>query len=166
MTERTPLLVADIDWDRQSPCNDCPFLKTSPFHEGVASSLGEYMDSIRAGTFAHTCHKTDNREGCDGPRNHEGRPQHCRGAVLMLVKTAHGLDLQLPLLKAGEAGKLDIFEVERQAKAAKHVFRLDEMLKFYGKELGKLCDQWTNTPEARALERKRQRRRAKKNRRR
>lgn len=151
------LFAKDVGWDRKSPCNDCPFLKTSPFHEGVAGSLPLYMQSIQDGEFAHTCHKTDNRPGCDGPRNWHGeQPQHCVGAILMLMKTGKGMDLQLPLLRAAEAGKIDLREMMDRAKKAANVFTVFELLKFYGRKLGEKLQ----TPAMKAALRRRERRKS------
>ena len=141
------MLVKDVDWSRKHPCGDCPFLRTSPFHWGVAGSLETYASSIDRGIFAHTCHKTDNRKTCDGPRNHDGQAQHCVGAILMLLKTGNGCDLQLPLLQAAEAGKIDIVDMSKRAEQSPQVFTWLEMLRFYLRETGKL------------LKRKRRRRR-------
>jgi len=129
------LLASDIDWDLKSPCNDCPFLRTSPFHEGVAAHLPDYAEAIADHTFAHTCHKTDRRPKCDGPRNWDGRTKACAGAVMMLLKTGNGVDLQIPLLNAMQAGKLDAADMTRRAKADKRVFKFREMLLFYAKEM-------------------------------
>lgn len=140
MTTKTPLEIlmpADLAWDKPNPCGDCPFLKTSKFHEGVAGSIPSYMESIDKGNFSHSCHKTDNRPDCDGPRNHQGKVQHCVGAILMLLKTGNGFDLQLPMLQAAEAGKMDIKARVAQAKKWKNVYTVLEFLAFYGRELGK-----------------------------
>jgi hypothetical protein len=150
------LLAKDIDWSRQSPCNDCPFLRTSPYHEGVASSIPDYVQSIQDGNFAHTCHKTDNRDAVDGPKNFEGKTQHCVGAILMLLKTGKGMDLQLPLLQAAERGEIDLKVMAERAKEAKHFFTLWEMLKFYADELKKRI----SNPRARAELRRAKRRRS------
>lgn len=131
-----PTKFSDLDWSRLNPCNDCPFLKTTPYHGGVAGSLLKYLDTIEDGNFAHTCHKTDNRPACDGPRDFEGeKPQHCAGALLCLTKTGNGKDLQVPLLQAAEAGLLDLKALTARAKLAKFVFTLPEMVRFYLREL-------------------------------
>ena len=136
---KTPLPIhgGEIAWDRISPCGDCPFLKTTPYHGGVAASLPAYFESINNHTFAHTCHKTDNRPECDGPRNHVGTMQHCVGALLMLLKTGKGMDLQLPLLKAAEAGKIDLASRMRQARKWKNVYTVGELLDFYQAEVAR-----------------------------
>jgi hypothetical protein len=126
-----PVLARDVDWDLKSPCSDCPFLRTSPFHEGVAESLQSYMESIDARRFAHTCHKTDPRPKCDGPHTWDGRPKACAGATMMLLKTGAGTDLQLPLLEAAVAGKLDLADMTARANADNRVFKIPELLSFY-----------------------------------
>lgn len=129
------LLAADLDWDLKSPCDDCPFLRTSPFHEGVAGSIPKTMEAIEAGAFAHTCHKTDCRPSVDGPRTWRGRTKHCAGALMMLLKTGKGLDLQLPLLQSLEQGKWDAKEMTARAKADKRVFTVGQFIAFYAREL-------------------------------
>lgn len=130
------LFARDVEYKVHNPCADCPFLKSSPFHEGVAGSIPEMIESMVDHNFAHTCHKTDNRLACDGPRNHQGTTQHCAGALMMLLKTGKGFDLQLPLLEAAQAGKIDLKEWTARAIAAKNVFTVKEMLDYYAKRLG------------------------------
>ncbi len=137
VTGETALLASDVDWDLKTPCNDCPFLRTSPYHEGVAGSLPGYADSIQDHRFAHTCHKTDCRPTVDGPRTFKGTAKHCAGALMMLLKTGNGVDLQVPLLEALQADKWDYKEMETRAQADDRVFRLPELLEFYAIELGK-----------------------------
>ncbi|MES2342287.1 MAG: hypothetical protein V4597_11460 [Pseudomonadota bacterium] len=144
------LTVNDVAWDRQRPCNDCPFLKTSPFHEGIAGSLPAYMESIKGGTFSHTCHKSDPRPECDGPHTWQGQPWHCVGAVQMLLKTGGGLDVQLPLLQAAERGELDLAAAAIAAKADDRVFTVTGLLRFYERELGRRAA----TPKAKAAARR------------
>lgn len=116
-----PMKFTDLDWSMKNPCADCPFTKSAPFHRGVCRSIPDYFDTIRRNNFSHTCHKTDNRPACDGPKNYQGdKPQHCIGSILMLLKTGDGYDLQLPLLRA---------------EAAENVFTLQGMLRFYRKAL-------------------------------
>lgn len=121
----------DLDWDLKTPCADCPFTKAAPFHEGVAQGLPGVLESIEAGNFSHTCHKTDRRPMCDGPQTWEGRTKHCAGAVLMLLKTGDGKDLQLPLLRAAEAGKLDLHDMTARAKADTKCWTVDGLMRFY-----------------------------------
>lgn len=89
--------------------------------------------------FAHTCHKTDNRQACDGPRNWQGeRPQHCAGALMMLLKTGQGHDLQIPMLNAMQEKKFDIEEMTARAKADDRVFTVRELLRFYATRLNNM----------------------------
>ena len=83
-----PPIPFNVEYNLKKPCDDCPFKKSTPFHVGVAQSIQGYADSLDAGTFAHTCHKTENRPECDGPRNHAGKAEHCFGALLMILKTS------------------------------------------------------------------------------
>ncbi len=133
----SPLLsMDDVDWDMKNPCDQCPFLRSTPYHEGVAASLVGYHESIVAGTFGHTCHKTDNRPAVDGPKNSPlERPKHCVGAVMMLLKSGEGADLQLPLLNAAEAGKIDLKEMTKRAHADRNVFSVVDLLMFYAYRL-------------------------------
>lgn len=133
-------MAAELEWDMTQPCSDCPFRKSSPFHGGVATNIPSYVDTIEGGIFAHTCHKTDTSPQCDGPvRGMEAeRPaKHCAGAILMLLKTGDGKDLQLPLLKAAEAGKIDVHRMAEVAKDSPDVFTLREFLVFYVREIAK-----------------------------
>lgn len=146
VTGEDAVLVDDVRWDLRHPCADCPFVKTSPYHEGVAESLAtSHAAAIMQQRFAHTCHKTDTRETCDGPVSGKetGRPvQHCAGALMMLLKTGAGMDLQLPLLQALDDGKLrgeDLRELTARAKADPAIFTLPQMLRFYEDELAKRC---------------------------
>lgn len=125
------VFVRDVEWDLKNPCDDCPFLRTTAFHQGVAEHLPGYITSIEQQSFAHTCHKTDRRPQCDGPHTWTGKVKHCAGAILMLMKTGRGMDLQLPLLRAAERGQIDLADMARRAKADKRVFTLGQMLKFY-----------------------------------
>jgi len=150
--------VNNVGWDLKAPCGDCPFLKTSPFHEGVAGSISSYVESIQSGVFAHTCHKTDNREACDGPKNYKGeRPQHCVGAIMMLLKTGHTLDYQMPLLHAAERGEIDLKAMHEAATANENVFTVGQLLKFYADELAKQL----KTPRMKAALRRAKRKAAK-----
>lgn len=135
------VLVSDVRYDLRNPCADCPFMKTSPFHQGVAKSLPALVESIEAHSFAHTCHKTDTRPQCDGPvaGKETNKPvQHCIGSLMMLLKTGDGKDLQLPMFDAIDAGKLtieDVNAITKRAKADERVFALPELLRFYYRRL-------------------------------
>lgn len=125
------LSASDVAWNLRKPCGDCPFRRDAPPHIGVAKSIFEYLKSINENRFSHTCHKTDNRLECDGPRNFAGdRPEHCAGALHFLIRA--GVDLQLPLLQAIEAGKLNIAQANADAAASDIVFEsIDELIRFY-----------------------------------
>ena len=146
-------LPHEIAYDMKSPCGDCPFLNTTPFHQGVAESMPNYLESIEAGTFAHTCHKTDNRPECDGPRNHKGKLQHCAGAILMLLKTGsqkrkrrrrqwnwmqRGL---VYALKTGQINDAQFAELIEIAKRRTDVFTIDGLISFYLRGIEKLVKQ-------------------------
>ena len=121
-----------VTWDRKSPCNDCPFLKSSPPHSGILKDVPHTIQSIKEFRFAHTCHKTDNREDCDGPHKWTGeKPQHCAGAILMFLKTGGDAQFQVPFLLAAQHGLVDLDEWEALAKADSDCFTLREFLDFY-----------------------------------
>jgi hypothetical protein len=129
-------LAASISYDMTAPCSDCPFKKSTPFHGGVCGSIPLYINQIEDQRFCHTCHKTDTSPHCDGPvagQEYDRPTQHCAGAILMLLKTGKGLDLQLPLLKAAEAGKLDIHRMAEIARNSPDIYTLGEFLRFYGR---------------------------------
>lgn len=135
------VIAADVHWDLRNPCADCPFMKTTPFHQGVAKSIPDLVESINDQRFAHTCHKTDTRKACDGPvaGKETGKPvQHCIGSILMLLKTGQDKDVQLPFLQAIDSGKLsadDVHALEARAKADPNVFTLRGFIHFYRNKL-------------------------------
>lgn len=144
------VLPVDVKYDMVSPCSDCPFLKTSPFHQGVAESMVQYLESMEDGTFAHTCHKTDNRPAVDGPRNHKGDTQHCVGALLMLMKTGNQKPkrrrktwnwMQRGLMYGLTTRRLSnekFSALSREADRRKDVFTVNEMIVFYLHGIAKL----------------------------
>ena len=131
------LPTSAIDYDLKDPCGDCPFTKAAPFHEGVAGSLPLYLVSIEEQTFAHTCHKTDTREGVDGPMNWDGRPKHCRGLLIMLAKTGGDAWLQSGLMAGIRDGRLSLKELVAAAKADTRCYTLGEFRNFYLREIKK-----------------------------
>ncbi len=139
--EELLLPVDAIEWDLQDACNDCPFKKTTPAHEGIAKSIPFYCDTIEANRFSHTCHKTDNRQSVDGPRNYGGKPKHCFGAIMMLLRTGNGKDLQIPLLEAAQDKKLDIQALAERAKTDDRFHTLPELVRFYANWIGEKVKQ-------------------------
>jgi hypothetical protein len=143
-----PKTVYDLDWTRKAPCKDCPFLKSSPYHEGIAERLldygfGSYASGIEAGQFCHTCHKTDNREAVDGPKNYKGeKPQHCYGAIMMMLKSYDQIPIQESLMAAASKGLLKpgLLAMARRAKKDGRFFTWREMLSFYAEERRKRED--------------------------
>jgi len=144
-------MLSNVRYDLKNPCSDCPFMNTTPFHQGVAESIPQYIESIEAGRFAHTCHKTDNRPECDGPHTHKGATQHCLGALLMLLKTSNSRSrkrrrrewnwIQRGLVHALDTGKITderFAELVAQAKARKDVFTVDGLISFYVRGIEKL----------------------------
>lgn len=129
MTLTPEFLTADqVAWDMKGPCNDCPFRRDAPDHEGVCASVKGYIEALEENRFSHSCHKTDNR--ADGPRNHTGAVQHCGGALHFIVRAK--CDLQLPLLQAADAGKINLRELSTRARRDKRVFAsVSELLSYY-----------------------------------
>lgn len=130
-----PVFEADIDWDLTKPCDDCPFRRSTPYHQGVGHCLPEYVESIFAGRFAHTCHKTDARADSEQGKRYRGRVKHCAGALIMLLKTGHGLDLQMPMIRAIDSGKFDIARFARIAADDRECYSLIELLDFNAQEM-------------------------------
>lgn len=132
-------LRINVEYDLKKPCGDCPFLKTTPFHVGVAANFEGYMESMSRQEFAHTYHKTDNRDEVDGPRNHQGPTQHCVGALLMLLKSESESEsvaywTQDAILYGIRSKKLTDDHLRHLIKLAKErddVFTLIEMIRFY-----------------------------------
>jgi hypothetical protein len=118
----------DLDWDLKRPCQDCPFRRSTPPHEGTAAAAFDTILSLEDHRFAHSCHKTDPRSDSPGGRRLTGRPKHCRGALIMIVKSGKGYDLQLPLLRAGEAGLIDLDELTRAAKADRECYTVTQFV--------------------------------------
>ncbi len=131
------ILASDLHFDMHKPCDDCPFVKSSAFHGGIAASMPGYSQAIDDGIFAHTCHKTDPRAMCDGPRPQGAKVQHCFGAIVMLLKSGKGRWMQSPLMKAWAENKIDLPAIEAQAKADRTVWTLRGMLGFYLREIKK-----------------------------
>ena len=138
--------VSDLEWDLKGPCSDCPFRRDAPDHEGVAKAVVGYYETMENHKFAHTCHKTDNRPVCDGPRNHDGPVQHCGGALLFVAKA--DVPFQRPMMLAAEAGKLDLDALFERAKKDKLVFgSFQELAAYYLKMAQRiLADKPKETP--------------------
>ena len=133
MLRMLPQVERPLSWDMTGPCADCPFRRNAPEHEGVCAAIVGHLEAINNHRFAHTCHKTD--PNADGPVNGSEAPpplQHCGGAMHFLVRAGDGCDLQLPLLKAAEAGKLDLSELVKRAEADERVFAsVRELVEYY-----------------------------------
>lgn len=75
--------VNEVEFGLRRPCKDCPFKRSTPHHEGVASDLVNLHGQIEKGGFLHSCHKTDPRS--DGfVQGYTGPVFHCAGAMIML----------------------------------------------------------------------------------
>lgn len=141
---RRTLKIADVDWDLKRPCKDCPFKKSSPFHEGVAAGCLDLMNMIEDGVFAHTCHKTDDRSDSKEGKRWPGRVKHCVGSLYMLIKSGEGKDLQRPLLQAIANGQVDVEDLTRRALTDEECFTLSEFLAFCGDGLRRLWEREAN----------------------
>jgi len=120
-----PLRSVEMDFDLHHPCGDCPFTRNGPAtHFGVITSLQQYIDLASDGFLMHTCHKTDNRNGCDGPRNFKGdKPKHCAGLLHMQANNA--LPMNRGLAKRGFDWSA-ILEVSEGSPAFKSVAEMVE----------------------------------------
>lgn len=149
--EPDPFLTVDkVSWDLKGPCNDCPFRRNAPDHEGIVANVVTYVESLRGGVFSHTCHKTDNR--ADGPKNHVGPVQHCGGALHFMIRAK--CDLQGPLIQAVDANKLDIHEVSRRARRDKRVFgSVRELIEYYLAMARRIMEKKKADPEICAIAR-------------
>lgn len=137
VTGEPVVLANDVRYDLKHPCDDCPFVKDSAFHQGVARHLPDTLRAIETGTFAHTCHKTDPRPSCDGPHLHDGPVQHCAGAIIMLFKSQNGRWMQAPLIKAFSEKRVDLNYFEELANRDRRVWSVKAMARFYIRELSK-----------------------------
>ncbi len=73
----------EIHFDLKKPCDDCPFRRDVPCHDGVMGDLIGIWGKVEHGNFAHSCHKTDPRS--DGfVDSYKGPTQHCAGAIIMI----------------------------------------------------------------------------------
>lgn len=123
--------IKDIKFDLKKPCKDCPFLKTTPYHEGIADDLPNLWVSIEAGKAMHSCHKTDPRSDSPEGQRYKGPLQHCAGLLTMMSN-----DVRLmcnPQRAAFHSGKWT-GEMDHSAPVYSS-FR--EMLKFYYDEAKK-----------------------------
>lgn len=69
------------------PCNDCPFLKSSPL-QGAPDWLEDVMKHHHADPyFTHSCHKTDPRaDGFVGGK----KSRECAGHLMMIINDNDG----------------------------------------------------------------------------
>jgi hypothetical protein len=75
--------VHEVQFNLRRACNNCPFRKSTPHHEGVASDLSNLWGQIEKGGFLHSCHKTDPRSDGYVP-GYKGPVSHCAGSLMML----------------------------------------------------------------------------------
>jgi hypothetical protein len=76
-------LPSEVNFNLRRACKDCPFRRSTPHHEGVASDLENLYGQIERGGFLHSCHKTDPRS--DGyVEGYKGPVSHCAGAMTLI----------------------------------------------------------------------------------
>jgi hypothetical protein len=102
-------------WDLKTPCNDCPFLKSTPCHDGIASDLPTLLKHEDHGNYAHSCHKT--HPGADGwVETYQGPVQHCAGFTIMKIKSDN---ITTPMLLAKVKKKLDFKKMDLSVETFK-----------------------------------------------
>lgn len=90
--------VNEVQFNLRRACNNCPFRRSTPHHEGVATDLVSLHGQIEKGGFLHSCHKTDPRS--DGfVVGYTGPVSHCAGSILMLKNMGPGYIQGSMLLK-------------------------------------------------------------------
>lgn len=124
---------SDVGYDLVAPCNDCPFRKSTPFDEGVASDLTEFIPIMERGEFVFSCHKTDHRAVRPGERDArqvQGKVQHCVGTILMCEKSGMG---QVAYVTAHVKKRFDI----KKLRGSDEVSTFKEFIDKYYKGLRK-----------------------------
>lgn len=114
-----------MDWTMQHPCENCPFLKsTPPEKKGLVSSIEAISLSLMGdGDILHSCHKTDDRVTDGGfAEGYEGPLKHCAGFMMMCHKSKLETG---PMLRARARKKLDL----RNWKGLEKVHTFRELLK-------------------------------------
>jgi hypothetical protein len=114
----------DLGWKLRSPCAECPFKTTTPFHEGVAADLPATLTAMMEERFAHTCHRTDPRSDYKGAKRYRGQVQHCAGALIMMERSGR---VSLPMADAIASGALDPNKLDMKAP----VYTIREMIDAY-----------------------------------
>lgn len=74
---------SEVKFNLRRACKDCPFRRSTPHHEGVASDLINLHGQIEKGGFLHSCHKTDPRSDGYVP-GYKGPVSHCAGSLMMI----------------------------------------------------------------------------------
>lgn len=134
-----------IRFDQKNPCADCPFTRNGPpGHTGVLSSLVTYAEMIETGELVHTCHKTDQREDCDGPKRMPGgshSPDNtvnaCAGLMQLFAKSDYPFG---PMISYASRQGVDIGDLIKRANSNDDVFgSIGEMMRHYLPEVKKLA---------------------------
>lgn len=75
----------ELGYSLKRPCDDCPFRKNAPMHNGIIRALPEMAKAYKKKWLVHSCHKTDPRaDGYTGLV--ENKIQHCAGMMAMYKK--------------------------------------------------------------------------------
>lgn len=122
--EEIPMPIDEVGFDLKAPCDDCPFTKNAPPHEGVLAAFPKYWAEIKRGMFAHTCHKTDFRSDSKTHKFVKGKTQHCVGMIWMCENSDK---TQLPYLNAWAKKKFKFEDLKGKERA----FTWSEFLAFY-----------------------------------
>lgn len=77
------IISDEVSYDLKQACDNCPFRKSAPLHNGVMFALPEYEEHLKNGVFAHTCHKTDPRTDGKIP-GYSGKLQNCYGSLSLM----------------------------------------------------------------------------------
>ena len=130
---QSDLITRSIEFNRESPCNDCPFSTHAPYHGGVMNDLELYAEMIKDGTLLHTCHKTDPRLPQDNDGTYD-RPQQCPGALMLQLNhdRAEESVRKSVVVKFAEAKGADMNKFNRLSKTMKSVFlSLPDLISHY-----------------------------------
>ena len=116
----------NMRYDLTGPCKDCPFLKATPFHEGILKSLPQLVSAADLGTLIHTCHKTDPLSDSEEGQNFKGPLQHCGGLLTMIAKDSELLGVGQ--IVAIEDGRWDPLKMKTESPVWDS---LTQMIRFY-----------------------------------
>lgn len=73
---------------KRKPCNDCPFMKSSPMNGSPEWLKDVLMLHDKSPYFRHTCHKTD--PNADGYTGTKAKVMPCQGHLEMMMNEING----------------------------------------------------------------------------